>query len=547
MVELDQGYKIVYWMIFFIMFLHTYFIIFFTESKIRLSSKFHSKRWKEQTTGVLFDGILYLTQVNQNEQCPSNFTPYPIYTWPGTSKGVFLNNVTYAHPCVMTNNTKESNIEHYKINSIYSPSFDNSEVYIEYQVDTPYSKKCYNNKNNLCHCDKMVVNYNRYHGIYEDNYIGEDKGREIKIIDKVDKVNFGDVDNKKLCMKKVTNYTLYIENENKTCDKGIHCGDFCILNETACPNNNEIINSLMLNEKINTNKYISSLDFQYNGILCSALNKNISFRHSFVDESKHILSNFNRNQGNMTKEFCHIYNLTDKTPQDILLLDHFNSIELYNKLGITNKISNTIDQTINDDSISYNSLINTSQIYLTASTYFDFNKTNIKNCSRTILQDIKYSIETARKISLINISNIFILEFCFILSLCYLLYKHFLLLTVKTQPQNKFYYAKHILLLTFFFFFVNLIIYYTNINHKISIKKSIYYLDNAVNHNCFESADYMKHLQKIRKRLEEFSLLSYQIYEKLLMENVFVSVLLLMIIKSKISFREFIHLDKNEK
>ena len=303
----------------------------------------------------------------------------------------------------------------------------------------------------------------------------------------------------------------------------------------------------MLNEKINTSKYISSLDFQYNGILCSALNKNISFRHSFVDESKHILSNFNRNQGNMTKEFCHIYNLTDKTPQDILLLDHFNSIELYNKLGITNKISNTIDQTINDDSISYNSLINTSQIYLTASTYFDFNKTNIKNCSRTILQDIKYSIETARKISLINISNIFILEFCFILSLCYLLYKHFLLLTVKTQPQNKFYYAKHILLLTFFFFFVNLIIYYTNINHKISIKKSIYYLDNAVNHNCFESADYMKHLQKIRKRLEEFSLLSYQIYENLLMENVFVSVLLLMIIKSKISFREFIHLDKNEK
>ena len=142
-------------------------------------------------------------------------------------------------------------------------------------------------------------------------------------------------------------------------------------------------------EKINTSKYISSLDFQYNGILCSALNKNISFRHSFVDESKHILSNFNRNQGNMTKEFCHIYNLTDKTPQDILLLDHFNSIELYNKLGITNKISNTIDQTINDDSISYNSLINTSQIYLTASTYFDFNKTNIKNCSRTILQDIK--------------------------------------------------------------------------------------------------------------------------------------------------------------
>lgn len=546
MVELDQGYKIVYWMIFFIMFLHTYFIIFFTESKIRLSSKFHSKRWKEQTTGVLFDGILYLTQVNQDEQCPPDFTPYPIYTWPGTSKGVFLNNVTYNHPCIMTNNTKESNIEYYKINSIYSPSFDNSEIYIEYQVDTPYSNKCYDNKEKLCHCDKMVVNYNKYHAIYDEQYINEKKGREINIIDKIDKVNFGDVNNKKLCMKKVTNYTIYIENENKTCDKGIHCGEFCILNETKCPNNNEIINSLMLNAKIESKKYISSLDFQYNGIMCSVLNKNISFRHSFVDESKYILSNFNRSQANITKEFCQ-YNKSQTNIEDILLLDHFDSIDLYNKLGITDKISNTIDSKINENSLSYSSLINTSHIYLSASTYFDFNKTNIKNCSRTILQDVKYSIETARKISLINISNIFILEFCFILTLCYLLYKHFLLLSVKTQPQNKFYYAKYILLLTFFFFFVNLIIYYTNINHKISIKKSIYYLDNVVNHNCFANGDYIKHLKKIRKRLDEFSLLSYQIYENLLMENVFVSVLLLLIIKSKISLREFIRLDKNEK
>lgn len=557
MVELDQEYKIVYWTIFFLMFLHTYFVIFFTEGKIRLSSKFHSKRWKEQTSGVLFDGVLYLEQVGLEDNCTQGYSEYPIYTWPGTYQGVFLNNYTYENKCFWTDNSKESDNKFYKINSIYSPSFDNNDIYIDYVVDTPYSDKCYNGKNNTCTCDKLVVSSFKFMRQYGDYNFSQNKnklnneGREITNISAIKEVHFGYMNNKKLCQKKVTNYTLEVKQDNDTLKDGVQCGLLYLNGEKHCPNYENVLQSFNIpDNKIPKNFLISSLDYHYNGIKCSMLNKNLTPPRTLLEEAKYPLSRFNQSNKHLQDEniegtYC-IYN---NSYEDVILLDHFDSINLYEKLNITNKIKETIDDKINSYNLSYMRLINTSEIYFSASSYFNLNETSVKKnlCSKTTLQEVKFSIETARKISLINIGNLFILEFCFILSFCYLLYKHFKLLSIKTQPQNKFYFVKHVLAITFFLFCFNLILYYTNKNHKIDIQSSIKYLEQMLSNNCFTNKEYVNYLQKIKKRLEDFSFVSYKIYENLLFENVAISILLIIIVRSKITFKEFLRLERNEK
>lgn len=558
MVELDQEYKVVYWIIFFLMFLHTYFVIFLTEGKIRLSSKFHSKKWKEQTSGVLFDGVLYLEQVGLEDNCSKGYSEYPIYTWPGTYQGVFLNNYTYDNKCFWTDNSKKSEVKFYKINSIYSPSFDNNDIYIDYVVDTPYKDKCYDGKNNTCTCDKFLVSsfqfmrqYGKNYNLSQKNNIINKEGREITNISAINQVHFSYINNKKLCMKKVTNYTIGLSQDNDTLENGVQCGLLYLSGEKYCPNYENILHSFNVpNDKIPKNVLISSLDYHYNGIKCSLLNKNLTPPRTLLEEAKFPLSRFNQSNKHLKEEKVDsTYCTYNNSYEDVILLDHFNSIDLYDKLNITNKIRETIDDKINNYNLSYMKLINTSEIYFSASSYFNLNETSVKNnlCSKTTLQEVKFSIETARKIYLINIGNLFILEFCFILSFCYLLYKHFKLLSIKTQPQNKFYFVKHVLVITFFLFCFNLILYYTNKNHKIDIQKSIKYLEQMLSNNCFTNKNYIKYLKKIKKRLEDFSFVSYKIYENLLFENVAVSVLLIVIVRSKITIREFLRLKGNEK
>ena len=87
-------------------------------------------------------------------------------------------------------------------------------------------------------------------------------------------------------------------------------------------------------------------------------------------------------------------------------------------------------------------------------------------------------------------------------------------------------------------------IYYSNINLKNDIAISMVYLKKIVENNCFVNQQYMVNLKKINKRLEEFSLLSYQIYENLLIENISVILFSVCIIKSKMTFKQFMRLEK---
>ena len=68
-----------------------------------------------------------------------------------------------------------------------------------------------------------------------------------------------------------------------------------------------------------------------------------------------------------------------------------------------------------------------------------------------------------------------------------------------------------------------------------------------LSNNCFTNKEYINYLQKIKKRLEDFSFVSYKIYENLLFENVAISILLIIIVRSKITFKEFLRLERNEK
>ena len=160
MARLDQGYKIAYFLILLLMFLHIYFVIFFTECKIRTSSKFHTRRWINETNSPLFDGILYLEEKNLNEPCSENYTNYSLFTWPGINEGVFLNDIEYDYPCKYSTNNLGFNRSEFKISSIYSLGIGSGDLIGEYEINTPFSEQCYNNeKNNKCFCPKNIVTF----------------------------------------------------------------------------------------------------------------------------------------------------------------------------------------------------------------------------------------------------------------------------------------------------------------------------------------------------------------------------------------------------
>ena len=539
MARLDQGYKIAYFLILFLMFLHIYFVIFFTECKIRTSSKFHSKRWINETNGPLFDGILYLEEKKLEESCSENYTNYTLLAWPGINEGVFLNNIEYDYPCKYSTNNLGFNRTEFKIGSIYSLGIGSGDLIAEYEINTPFSEQCYNNnKNNKCYCPKNIVSYQEFIG---NGFIIPNKNdtlnirRLIKKIEKVDNMNISVIDGKKLCMKKVYNFTSLFNKLNRTCENGVLCGNLCIFGEKKCPNLNQIdliSNENNKNKKIQQ-KLISSLDFSYNGIECSMINRNTMHKmyKDNPNESKYVLSKFNNTNFKNKKLFSCFYNETHAEKEEDIIVLSENSLEKFYK-------RTDIDFYINNIEEYKNYIGKEDKLYLTATSFFDFNITENSSCSNNTLKEIKFSFDSARKISLINVGNIFILEFAFIFILCYLCYRHFVILSIRTQPQFKFIYTKYFIILTLGFFFANFFIYNTNVEYKENINKSIEYLDKIVINKCFINEEYLKHLRKLKKRLEDFSLLNYSIYENLLYENITFILIAILIVTSKINLKD---------
>ena len=551
MAELDQVYKIMYWLCFFILFLHTYFMIYFTESKIRLSSKFHSKKWKQQTSGAIFDSILYIEEVSPTSKCPFNYNEYPIYEWPGTSRGIYLNNVTYDHQCQMTIINNNKNFNNYKLNAIYSTGIGNRDIYTEYIIDTPYNELCINTEDNKCTCQELVVSFNKYNALLKRKNF-TDKDRILNEITEIKPVGFGLANGNKLCMKKALNFS--ITNNIQGCleNKGVFCFEYiCIFNETKCPDY-KLIEDMLHNKNI----VLSELNYNYNEIECSMLNNQTSnLYNTKINEEKHLLSNFaNFNYlPTSSPSYCIVPKDQESNKEikyeDLIVLNSYRPKQIYSSVGIMDKIKANIDDKILTDknhTYLYSPYIDSSNdtIYLTGISHFAINKENISNCSEKLLQEVKFSIGTARKISLVKVGNVFLLEFGFIMFFCYILYNHFVLLSKKTQPQNKLYYVKHLIGVTSCFFIINFFIYYSNINLKNDIAISMIYLKKIVENNCFVNQQYMVNLKKINKRLEEFSLLSYQIYENLLIENISVILFSVCIIKSKMTFKQFMRLEK---
>ena len=66
MSKIDQGYKLMYIYILFLMFIHVYFILFFSENKARLSAKIRSKKWRNKIKGESFDGNLFWKEAFDN-------------------------------------------------------------------------------------------------------------------------------------------------------------------------------------------------------------------------------------------------------------------------------------------------------------------------------------------------------------------------------------------------------------------------------------------------------------------------------------------------
>ena len=538
MARLDQGYKIAYFLILLLMFLHIYFVIFFTECKIRTSSKFHTRRWINETNSPLFDGILYLEEKNLNEPCSENYTNYSLFTWPGINEGVFLNDIEYDYPCKYSTNNLGFNRSEFKISSIYSLGIGSGDLIGEYEINTPFSEQCYNNeKNNKCFCPKNIVTFQEFKG---NGFIIPNKNdslnirRLIKKIDKIDYMNISIIDGKKLCMKKVYNFSSLLDKNNRSCDNGVLCNNICIIGESKCPDFNQIDFISNNNNNKLGQKLISSLNLTYNGIECSYINRHTMHKlyKDNPNESKYILSNFNNTNFKNKRLFSCFYNKTHaEKEEDIVLLSESPLENLYNRTELKDLINNIEEY--------QNYIGKNDTMFLTATSFFEFNITENSTCSKNILQEIKFSFESARQISLINIGNIFILEFAFIFILCYLFYRHFMILSIRTQPQSKFVYTKYFVLLNLGFFFANFFIYNTNVEYKDNINKSIDYLNNIINNKCFINEEYLRHLRKLKKRLEDFSLLNYSIYENLLYENITVLIIALLLITTKINLKDF--------
>ena len=556
MSKIDQSYKLIYIYIFFLMFIHVYFILFFSENKARLSAKIRSKKWSNKIKGESFDSILYLSEVDINSECPKDFQIYNNTQWQGTKEGIFFEKLSRPYPCSLVLNKHDEVYKNellnntYKISSIFNPVLGGQNYYTEYSLDVPYFENCDDdNLDEKCYCPEKLDTSSNFYDKYPDINITELKESKIdyKIIEERKPINLNIINNKKLCGKKVKNFIILGENEEKTCAElgGVICGEdkICILNETECPNySNLTIFKLMKGKEKIENKLISSFDINYNDITCSVLDNNTYhyISDNLPEESKYCLNKFIDFANDNKKQKCLVPSYKSENLEDIIFISSLPIQEYYEHTEIPKHYKSLP---------FYESLIKTSKdrILLSATTYFKLNSTTKNICTGDILQTVSESFQRVKKISQNKTKNFFVLDGIFVVIFLAILLGHISTLNVRTEPPVKFWSVKYLILFTVIFLVIYSMQLLTSENNKenLNLDLLVEKLDNIVDKKCFSNQEYNKYLRQLSKRLDEFNLLKKGIYTNVLVENICVIIIALALTLSKIPLKQLILL-KNE-
>ena len=558
MAKIDQGYKLIYIYIAFLMALHVYFILYFSENKARLSSKIRSTKWRNKIKGESFDSILYLEEVDYNKNCPEDYSIYNNTQWPGTKEGIFFEKIDRKYPCSLILNKNEEKYKaellenNYEISSIFNPLIGGQNYYTEYTLNIPYFENCKdNNPEEKCICPEKLDTNENFEEKYPEMNITEFNKTKIpyRIIREIPPINLNIVNKRKLCGKKVNNFIIMGNNNNKECEEkgGVLCGkdNICILNETHCPiYSNLTIFKIMEGKEKMEESIISSLDINYNDITCSVLdNKTYHFiSDNLPDESKYDLNKFIDYANNNKLQRCEYSDRkgkeTDENCEDIIFLSSLGIKDYY-------KHTNIPDEYINLP--YYESIVNNSKdvLVLSATTYFKLNESNRENCQGDILQTVNESFEKLKKISNNKTKNFFVLDAIFVFIFLAIIVGHFSTLNIRTEPISKFWCVKYLILFTLVFLVIYSLLLVSSKENEINLDLLVEKLDKIIENNCFQNNLYNNYLRKLSKRLDEFNLLNKGIYNKVLMENIFVIITSLALVLTKISLKQLIQL-KNE-
>ena len=558
MAKIDQGYKLIYIYIAFLMALHVYFILYFSENKARLSSKIRSTKWRNKIKGESFDSILYLEEVDYNKNCPEDYSIYNNTQWPGTKEGIFFEKIDRKYPCSLILNKNEEKYKaellenNYEISSIFNPLIGGQNYYTEYTLNIPYFENCKdNNPEEKCICPEKLDTNENFEEKYPEMNITEFNKTKIpyRIIREIPPINLNIVNKRKLCGKKVNNFIIMGNNNNKECEEkgGVLCGkdNICILNETHCPiYSNLTIFKIMEGKEKMEESIISSLDINYNDITCSVLdNKTYHFiSDNLPDESKYDLNKFIDYANNNKLQRCEYSDRkgkeTDENCEDIIFLSSLGIKDYY-------KHTNIPDEYINLP--YYESIVNNSKdvLVLSATTYFKLNESNRENCQGDILQTVNESFEKLKKISNNKTKNFFVLDAIFVFIFLAIIVGHFSTLNIRTEPISKFWCVKYLIMFTLVFLVIYSLLLVSSKENEINLDLLVEKLDKIIENNCFQNNLYNNYLRKLSKRLDEFNLLNKGIYNKVLMENIFVIITSLALVLTKISLKQLIQL-KNE-
>ena len=558
MAKIDQGYKLIYIYIAFLMALHVYFILYFSENKARLSSKIRSTKWRNKIKGESFDSILYLEEVDYNKNCPEDYSIYNNTQWPGTKEGIFFEKIDRKYPCSLILNKNEEKYKaellenNYEISSIFNPLIGGQNYYTEYTLNIPYFENCKdNNPEEKCICPEKLDTNENFEEKYPEMNITEFNKTKIpyRIIREIPPINLNIVNKRKLCGKKVNNFIIMGNNNNKECEEkgGVLCGkdNICILNETHCPiySNLTIFKIMKGKEKMEEN-IISSLDINYNDITCSVLdNKTYHFiSDNLPDESKYDLNKFIDYANNNKLQRCEYSDRkgkeTDENCEDIIFLSSLGIKDYYEHTNIPDEYINLP---------YYESIVNNSKdvLVLSATTYFKLNESNRENCQGDILQTVNESFEKLKKISNNKTKNFFVLDAIFVFIFLAIIVGHFSTLNIRTEPISKFWCVKYLIMFTLVFLVIYSLLLVSSKENEVNLDLLVEKLDKIIENNCFQNNLYNNYLRKLSKRLDEFNLLNKGIYNKVLMENIFVIITSLALVLTKISLKQLIQL-KNE-
>ena len=169
------------------MFIHVYFILFFSENKARLSAKIRSKKWRNKIKGESFDSILYLSEVDIDSECPQDYEIYNNTQWQGTKEGIFFEKLSRPYPCsLVLNNQDQKYINEllnntYKISSIYNPTLGGRNYFTEYSLGIPYLENCDDdNLEEKCYCPEKLDTSSNFHDEYPDVNITEKRTNKFK-------------------------------------------------------------------------------------------------------------------------------------------------------------------------------------------------------------------------------------------------------------------------------------------------------------------------------------------------------------------------------